>query len=262
MDKPLSSSAETRFGRLKVPSAYEMVAEAIEREILEGRLMPGDEVGTEIELSRQFGVNRSTVREGIRILEQSGLVCRQGGRRLHVTVPSAASLTSRITRTLVLHDITFLEVFEAAMALEVAGAKSACVHRTEADLAGLEENLVASDRVAGEPEELAALDADFHRQIAHASHNRAIEIAREPVARLFMPTTGLICAHVPEAPGRMLEAHARLIDAIRERDEAAAQLWMQRHVTDWLKGFRRSGRNPDEPVERSLALANGADETT
>ena len=54
--------------------AYQLVAEAIEREILAGRIRPGDPLGTEAELVKQFGVNRSTVREGIRLLEQGGLV--------------------------------------------------------------------------------------------------------------------------------------------------------------------------------------------
>ena len=61
-------------------------AEAIERKILAGRLKPGDPVGTESELVKQFGVNRSTVREGIRLLEQSGLVSREPSRRLSVAV--------------------------------------------------------------------------------------------------------------------------------------------------------------------------------
>ena len=72
----------TRFERIKPRPAYELVAEAIEKKILAGRLKPGDPVGTESELVRQFGVNRSTVREGIRLLEQSGLVAREPSRRL------------------------------------------------------------------------------------------------------------------------------------------------------------------------------------
>ena len=72
------------FERIKSRPAYEMVAEAIERKILAGRLKPGDPVGTESGLVGQFGVNRSTVREGIRLLEQSGLVSREPSRRLSV----------------------------------------------------------------------------------------------------------------------------------------------------------------------------------
>ena len=61
----MSEIAE-KFSRITPIPAYQMVAEAIEREILSGRLRPGDPIGTEAELVRQFGVNRSTVREGIR----------------------------------------------------------------------------------------------------------------------------------------------------------------------------------------------------
>src|SRR5690606_10837591 len=58
----MTDSAVSRFEPIRAPSAYEMVAEAIEREIASGRLKPGDEIGTEAALVRQFGVNRSTVR--------------------------------------------------------------------------------------------------------------------------------------------------------------------------------------------------------
>jgi transposase-like protein len=36
------------------------------------------------QLASQFGVNRSTVRDGIRLLEQSRLVARDGGKRLRI----------------------------------------------------------------------------------------------------------------------------------------------------------------------------------
>ncbi|HEY5832150.1 MAG TPA: winged helix-turn-helix domain-containing protein, partial [Hyphomicrobiaceae bacterium] len=62
----MTHATAARFERIKARPAYELVAEAIERKILAGRLKPGDPVGTESELVKQFGVNRSTVREGIR----------------------------------------------------------------------------------------------------------------------------------------------------------------------------------------------------
>ena len=71
------TQATPPFERIKPRPAYELVAEAIERKILGGRMRPGDPIGTESELVQQFGVNRSTVREGIRLLEQSGLVARE-----------------------------------------------------------------------------------------------------------------------------------------------------------------------------------------
>ena len=244
-----------RFARIRVPSAYEMVAESIEREILSGRLRPGDEIGTEAALVRQFGVNRSTVREGIRMLEQNGLVERAAGRRLMVSTPHYRSLSTRMSRALVLSEVTFSELFAAAIVLETGAAEAAAHSATDEDIARLEDNLASSREVAHDPVRLAALDTAFHALVAQAAHNRVLELSREPAALLFFPTVEMICRRVPEGPGRMLAAHRRLIDAIRAGDGAEAREWMRRHVTDWLKGFRRTGRDPDEPVERALATA-------
>lgn len=243
------------FARIRVPSAYEMVAESVEREILSGRLRPGDEIGTEAALVRQFGVNRSTVREGIRMLEQNGLVERASGRRLTVSTPRYRCLSTRMSRALVLSEVTFSELFGAAIVFETGAAEAAAQMATAEDIARLEANLANAREVADDPVRLAALDTTFHALIAQAAHNRVLERSREPAALLFFPTVEMICRRVPEGPGRMLEAHRRLIDAIRAGDGDGARTWMRRHVTDWLKGFRRAGRDPDEPVERALAAA-------
>lgn len=255
MDQAPSTSADDRFAPIKVLSAYEMVAAAIEREILAGALGPGDALGTEADLSRQFSVNRSTVREGIRMLEQSGLVERRAGRRLVVTRPQPRSLSNRVARALVLHDVTFAEVFEAALVLEVGTAEQAALRATPEDLAALEANHALAREARDDFERLAALDVTFHRLVARATHNRVLEMARESPSLLFMPTTAVICAQVPEASGRLLEAHEALMECFRRKDSEAAGRWMRRHVSDWYKGFRRTGRDPEAPVERALAVA-------
>jgi len=68
-----------------------------------GRIKPGDPIGTELELGRQFGVNRSTVREGIRLLEEGGLIRRDSSRRLQACLPRYNKLAARLSRALVLH---------------------------------------------------------------------------------------------------------------------------------------------------------------
>ena len=241
---------ETRFDRISVPAAYQMVAEAIEREIMSGRLRLGDDIGTEAELVRQFGVNRSTVREGIRILEQGGLVRRGAGRRLFVCQPRYSQLSSRMSRAMVLQEVTFREVFETALILETGAAEAAVACADDAAIAALEDNQRQIEAARGDAHRLAEIDRDFHALVARASTNRVLELAREPAALLFSPTSELILRRVPEGPERMIEAHGRIIAAIRARDAAGARLWMGRHLRDWRKGFERAGRDMDEPVER------------
>ena len=242
----------TRFHKIKVPSAYQMVAEAIESEIMAGRLRPGDQVGTEAELVRQFGVNRSTVREGIRLLEQSGLVQREAGRKLHVCPPRYKSLSSRMSRAMVLGQVTFREIYDTTLVLELMSVEAAVENAGDADIAALEENQRDAEAAGGDPTRLARLDTNFHSLLARATGNRVLELAREPSALLMFPTTELVCRWVPEGAGRMTGAHRHLIDAIRARDKDRARIWMTRHVEDWKKGFERAGRDIDEPVERVL----------
>lgn len=55
------------------------VAEQLRDAILDGRYRPGDKLPPERELAAQFGVNRTSVREAIKVLEGLGLVSvRQG----------------------------------------------------------------------------------------------------------------------------------------------------------------------------------------
>ena len=242
-----------RFDKIEVASAYQLVADAIEREIMSGRMRPGDSVGTEAALCAQFGVNRSTVREAIRVLEQSGLVRRGADRRLYASLPRYSGLSSRISRALILHEVTFRELWATARVLEIAAAEQAAENADAAIIALLEANQAQAEAALDDPARLSHLDTEFHQLLAKATRNRVLELAREPAGLLFFPTTELIVRRVPEGAGRLVAAHRHLIDALKAGDAAQAALWMSRHIADWRKGFERAGRDLDEPVERVYA---------
>ena len=60
------------IAKLKITPAYQVVSEELQKLIVGGLLKPGEQLPSETELASQFGVNRSTVREGIRQLESEG----------------------------------------------------------------------------------------------------------------------------------------------------------------------------------------------
>lgn len=237
-----------RFERIRTRPAYEQVAEAIERKILSGRLRPGDLVGTESELVKQFGVNRSTVREGIRLLERTGLVTREASRRLSVGVPHYHRLTTRLTRALILQQVTFRELWHTSCALEPAAMSLAIDNRTEQDLDELEGNLALTRNLSAKPEAVAECDAEFHKILAKAAHNRIMLLAKEPSSMLVQPTTAHIISRNPAGIPRLIEAHTHMVEALRRRDRAAALTWVDRHLRDWKAGFERAGFDLDTPV--------------
>lgn len=245
------------YDRIKARPAYELVAEAIERKIMAGILRPGDPVGTESALVKQFGVNRSTVREGIRLLEQAGLVARESSRRLSVAVPHYHGLATRMSRALVLQQVTFRELWHTSCALEPAAVDLAVEHRTDEDLAALDANLAQTRAVHRDAPAVAELDAEFHKLIAKATHNRVLQLAKEPSSMLVRPTTALIISNNPGGIPRLIEAHAHILDALRRRDREKGRLWVDRHLRDWKAGFERSGRDLDSPVDAVIKLGSG-----
>ena len=70
------------FAPLLIEPAYRKVAAAIGARVLSRALRDGERLPSETELARQFGVNRSTVREALRELESRGLVQRRPGSKL------------------------------------------------------------------------------------------------------------------------------------------------------------------------------------
>lgn len=243
---------EPRFARLDLAPAYRVVFETIEREILEGRVKPGDRLPSETALADQLGVHRSTTREGLRLLEQSGLVQRRGGRRLFAAVPRQEELATRASRALILQQATFKELWQLLMALEPAAAALACDSITEEEIAALEDNLDRTRQVVSAGRSFTALDLEFHAIIARATRNRAWLLAREPAAMLLFPADELMLPHLPQAGRRLIEAHARIVAALKDRDAAVAEEWMRKHVIDFRRGYKTAGLSLDDPVDAMM----------
>ena len=213
-------------------------------------MRPGEPIGTEAELVKQFGVNRSTVREGIRVLEHDGLIRRESNRRLSVGLPHYERLASRSTRALILGEVTFRELYEAAMALQMATIEGATERATPAMIGAMEDNITRTAQVLDDTAAVAQLDTEFHALIGKASGNRVLQLAREPSDLLIYPTTEMVLRQVKEGPARLLEAHRMMLDAIGRRDKDAARLWARRHINDWRKGFERAGNDLDQPIDK------------
>ena len=89
------------FAPLDDHPAYRQIANVIEQRIVGRSLRTGDPLPSETDLARQFGVNRSTIREAIRELETHGLLGRvRGEKRLRVTRPEPRRVSSGVSRAL------------------------------------------------------------------------------------------------------------------------------------------------------------------
>lgn len=224
------------FEPLRLEPAYRKVAAALIERITDRSLAAGDRLPAELELARQFGVNRSTVREAMRELESAGLLRRQRGSKLMmVSRPEREVVADGVSRALALNDVSIRDVWEGLIILEPPIAEAAAKRRKAADLTRLKFTVGRAMQPAADA--AGAQAADFFRHVGEASHNRVLMLAHEPLLQLLAPSLRTVIDEVLPARARIATAQAKIFDAIRAGDAEAAQLWTEKHIRDYRRGF-------------------------
>ena len=226
------------FDQILLVPGYRKVAAAIAQRILNRELREGARLPPETELARQFGVNRSTVREALRELESGGLLeRRQGSKLMTVSRPRHRAVARDVSRALALHDVTFFEVWEALTQLEPPMAQIAARNRTPADLECISAACQCFADDNAQTGTAVQHTAEFFRCVGRATHNQVLGLAQEPLLDLLEPSLRVMIDKVPQARARIAAAQRRILEAIDMRDCEAARTWMARHVRDFRKGY-------------------------
>jgi GntR family transcriptional repressor for pyruvate dehydrogenase complex len=229
------------FEPIRMEPAYRKVASALLERITDRTMSAGERLPPEMELARQFGVHRGTVREALRELESNGVLKRERGSKLMmVTRPARVTVAAGVSRALALHDVSFHDVWEALTALEPPIAAAAARERTAADLARLD---AIVHRLDEELDSSAVVEqaADFFHAVGEATANGVFMLAHEPLVQLLVPSLEAMISQVPQARRRIAEAQRKMLLAIRERSATQASDWMAKHIRDFRRGFEIAG---------------------
>ena len=239
----------TEFAPIRLEPAYRKVAAALLARITDRSINAGDRLPAEMELARQFGVHRGTVREALRELETNGVLKRERGSKLMmVTRPARDTVAAGVSRALALHDVSYHDVWEALTAFEPPIAAAAAHARNARDLARLDKIVARLDQDA-DTAATVILTAEFFRAVGEATHNGVFMLAHEPLVELLVPSLGAMIDKVPQARRRIAEAQRRLVTAIRERNAVQAGEWMAKHIRDFRRGFEIAGIELERRVE-------------
>jgi GntR family transcriptional repressor for pyruvate dehydrogenase complex len=232
-----------QFEPIAVEPISRKVASALLEHIVAGRLQAGDHLPPELELARQFGVNRSTVREALRELDSAGLLGRRrGSKRMVVMRPGAGQVGAGVRRALVLHEVTYEDVWEALTILEPPLAARAAQRRDASDCERLAQ---AAQSVIEAPDSAQTVVhvVQYFRALGAASGNPALAMAQEPLLQLLEPSLAAMIGRIEQARARIIGAQRRLTLAVEAQDREAAESWMAKHIRDFKRGFELAGIN-------------------
>lgn len=227
--------------------AYRVVSDRLRQRIVSGEVPAGQAFPTETDLAARYGVHRSTIREGLRQLEQDGLLKRVG-KRLIVSIPQHVDLAHAAERALRMHQVTYRDVWEVASTLEPLCASLAAQRITSDELDRLAQNLDLTATLVNCGVPPVAATIEFHSLVAEATHNPALLLARAPVSLLMRSGYAAIAPALPQAGARLLEAHRQVHAALQRHDAEAAVTWTRKHLMDHKRGFEVAGLDMDAPI--------------
>ncbi len=242
------SAPQLSLGPIQAEPAYRLAARTLRDKIVAGELPIGAALPSEHAMADLLCVNRSTVREAIRLLEENGIIARKpGGKKLFVTAPAPEDLSTRMTTAMVLHGITVNELYGAMLALEPPTTATAARVATDEQIAALEANIEETRKHVGDREAVVELDVEFHDLVAEASGNRAILLSRRPLGALFYPAFDRALRPAP-ARERLIAAHTAIVAAIKARNIEDAENWMRKHIEDFRRAFDLLNLDINDPI--------------
>lgn len=230
------SPARSRSRGQRVRGASEQVAIQIQHAIQADGMAPGDFLGREEDLARDFGVSRPTLREALRILASGNLVRANKGPGGGIFVAHTAdqgisvSLSNAIAMMLETGAATLEELLDARLILEAPLAGLAAYNaddEAKARLRAAVEAEAATD--AGDPESLGVADAEIHRTVAAASGNRMLQALVGWVFEVLQPQL-VAKVHGTVVQSAVIDQHQALLRAVERGDSARAERAMKDHL--------------------------------
>jgi GntR family transcriptional regulator, transcriptional repressor for pyruvate dehydrogenase complex len=192
-------------------------------------LPPSTRLPPERELSELLGVTRGELRKALAILEEHGELWRHVGKGTFVGARPVAEISSVAT---IAAQTSPSEVMRARLAIEPELAREAALHATADDIAEMK-LCVAAARGAETWRQYENWDNRLHRAVAVAAHNALLLAVFDTVNAVRRTVVwGRLRDEAPHPPAdhHSFAEHAAIVEAIEERDLAAAESRMRTHL--------------------------------
>jgi GntR family transcriptional regulator, transcriptional repressor for pyruvate dehydrogenase complex len=220
------STPDAIFAPVRSQTAFEETVDRLGTAIKLGLLAPGARLPAERELCTRMGIARSTLRQALTALSQSGHVFATRGRGGGTFVsdpqpPSDPPSEQMLTQ--------WRETCDQRLAVELGVAVLAAERAASADLDAL-------DDVAGTLEDMledfvAYRQADIRLHVGLAEATRSTSLVRAMTeAQGAMSNLIDYIAHPPQVLASSNAQHRRLLAAVRERDAMRAAQVMTEHL--------------------------------
>ena len=238
------SALEAVFKPVQPPTTFEETVERLGTAIRLGLLPPGSRLPSERDLADQLRISRSTLRQALTTLVQSGHLMSVRGRAGGTFVAADPPLSQEAgSEPLGAHARAVLDY---RVAIETGATVLAAERATDEDLDALEQLTAHMADTSGATFEVyRRADVRFHIGLAEASHSPKLVTAMTEVQGQMSDLIARI-AHPDEVLTRSNNQHRRLVTLLRRREVGPGVRVMREHCegTEHIL----AGLMPDPPA--------------
>ena len=221
-------------------SVVDQVMDGIIRQIISGELVPGGKLPTEMELCRQFGAGRNSVREAVKKLQAYGILYIKRADGTFVSETYNRKMLDPMLYSLILQHNSWKDFVELRAVIDI-GTLNIIVQRTDINsfLPELYRTYgeLSAELHSPEPslERVLELDMKFHSRIAGAANNPMLETITEYITLLTLPSRRETTRKVMESGeiDNFVELHRRLLTVIERHQTEEIVRAGQDHYVYW-----------------------------
>jgi DNA-binding GntR family transcriptional regulator len=206
------------FAPAVTPNLREIVYDQIKEAIVTGLIPAGSRL-SELELSRQFDVSRTPVREAIRQLAETGLVSLSSRKGAYVLLPTAKDAS---------------DLYEIRNALEGISVEHLCASPPEGFLAE-ERSMFEEVSNDWDADKFMKMDTEFHSAMSRMANNNYLDFMLGKVGDIIQICRHYAIGNIPKANSS--REHIAIIDAILGRDVDLARRNMRFHIDHTRDGL-------------------------
>ncbi len=200
--------------------SYQKVVQYVKNEIINGNLKQGDRLVSERELAEILDTSRNSVREGLRTLENLGILASQHGSGNYISSNFNKTVSELLSFMYLLQGISDDQITEFRLAIEWEAMQLA-VHRVyEEEKESLRLHMEALEAADNE-EERVYHDKSIHIGLVAASHNEILITNYDAINSLMDNYIKSMRAKIisgMQNKGSLMRTHRMLVEGILEND--------------------------------------------
>lgn len=229
----------SHFKQLKKRSLYEDIANQILKLITEGKYAMGDRLPGEREMAELLGVNRSTLREALRVLEFMRVIEKRVGEGIFVIADDTNFGVETVVFRFMFEDgldvESLTDAYDAITVIEGVMAELAARRKTPDELKLLNDLVGRMEQAVESGESFTSLDREFHLTLNRASKSPVL-MGIASTVWVMLERYAVILFGSKDIREKCVRDHARIVKSL----EAGRDKECRRLVEDHFRWARQA----------------------